>query len=146
LPTGFAIENFAPQFSDGCRLSLTLFRPVQRSQQAAGVCRCSQKMCGFHQSRKFTSRYESNIPQTAAPHNDRFLLVDNLIQDACQILPQARVSGFSCHLYLLYSNPVRYELAPRAELCHFQGGASIGGGRGFVLGGRRNDADLADYP
>jgi hypothetical protein len=68
-------------------------------------------MCGFHQSRKFTGRYKSNIPQTTATHDDRLLLIHNLIQDTGQILPQARVCGFSSHLMLLYSNPVRYESA-----------------------------------
>jgi hypothetical protein len=64
-------------------------------------------MCSFDQARKLSCWYECNVARAAPPHNDHFLPIHNLIQDACQVFPQARVCGFNGHPLLLYRNPVQ---------------------------------------
>jgi len=75
-----------------------VLRPLQCRQQAAGVFRARRRWA-VSISPASSRAVWSNIPQAAATHNDRLLPIHNPIQDARQILPQARVCGFNSHLF-----------------------------------------------
>ncbi len=54
-------------------------------------------MCCLDQSGKLGGRDERYVPRAFAPDDDRLLLVDNLIQNAGQVLPEAGIRGLGRH-------------------------------------------------
>jgi hypothetical protein len=54
-------------------------------------------MSGFEQSGKLTGWYESDVTPAAAPDDEGFLLVYHPVQQAGEVLTQARTRGLKSH-------------------------------------------------
>jgi hypothetical protein len=84
---------------------------MQRRQQTPCIPRRPKQVSRLNQPGEFSSRNESNVSRASPPNDYRFLLIDDLIQNAGQILAEACIRSFSCHqLYpflILYRTPVR---------------------------------------
>jgi len=52
---------------------------------------------GLNQAGKFSGRNQGHVTRASASHNDRFLLIHDVIQNAGQVLSQACVRGLGCH-------------------------------------------------
>lgn len=91
-------EGRSPQLSGASGFSLALFGAMQRRQQTPRIAWRPEQVRGLNQPGEFIGRNESNVSRAFASNDYSFLLVDNPVQNAGQILTQTCVCGLSCHL------------------------------------------------
>jgi hypothetical protein len=96
-------EDLSAQLANGRRFQLPSLGTMQRCEQSAGVPWRSEQVGGLNQAREFIGWNEGNASRTSSANYDNLLLIRHLIQNAGQILAQARVGGFSRvrHLVLI---------------------------------------------
>jgi hypothetical protein len=80
-------EELSPQIGDSFRLGTPPAHPMQGCQQTPRVPWRTEQVSGFHQAGEFSSRNEGNVSRAPASNDDRFLLIDDLIQNTGKVFP-----------------------------------------------------------
>jgi hypothetical protein len=96
LTPGFT-EDLSPQFGDTRGFRFAPLGSMQCRQQTPCIPRRPKQVSRLNQPGEFSSRNEGNVSRASPPNDYRFLLIDDLIQNAGQVRAEARIRGFSCH-------------------------------------------------